>query len=312
MFVSSIISFTFLCSSFVRASPFVPPDPRFINNGLVADDDDALDPCTSYSACGAKGHELWTTLLNTVSKAQPVDRTHTQNPPDVDVFHSDYQTEIQGIEEFGASVSADLAAKGLDLSKMGLYATWTVNPTTQNDEDTAYMNIFDTAGGAILAIENWRDRDSRKTLPWSELMYQTWAMAKEAEDDIYADRAIHPYEVVPGHNISSLQYSVQVQIANAHTKAIIVLAHNSMGFPTDHNDPVWRKWTEEDTPNWFLALLGTDNCKGTMWLLNDHAAEIGKKDITEIWTRYAFPYPDLWMNIGPADWAKYLTPMDTH
>ncbi|KAL9598389.1 MAG: hypothetical protein Q9179_003936 [Wetmoreana sp. 5 TL-2023] len=261
--------------------------PATLVNGLLEDDDEANDACQSYAKCGASGNNYWQNLLSTIKQAQPVDRIHTKNPPDEDVFNADYHAEGQHIEEFGKGVRADLNAKGLDLSKMGLWAIWTVNATTGKDDDTAYLNIFDTANGVILAIENWRDRDSRKTLPWSEIMYQNWKQAEEAEN----------YDVVygypAGHDISSLKYSIQNHVANKHAKRIIELAHKTMGYPLNGDDPTWRKWTDEDTPNWFRALLGTDNCKGTVWLLTDHAAEIGKKKVTEIWTRWNVPYPDI-------------------
>lgn len=294
MFVHRVIPLAILCSFLVRAIPFVPPDPATLGNGLLEDDTDDLDVCQTYATCGASGNNYWQKLLSTIRQAQPVDRTHTKDPPDENVFNADYHTEIQHVDEFGKGVRADLGAKGLDLSEMGLWATWTVNATTGKDDDTAYLDIFDTANGVVLAIENWRDRDSRKTLPWSEIMYQTWKRAEDSEND----RLQQSYNVgkgyLAGHDMSSLKYSIQNQVANPHTKAIIHLAHKSMGYPLDADDPTWRKWTDEETPNWFRALLGTDNCKGTVWLLTDHAAEIGKKEITEIWTRWSFPYPDIW------------------
>lgn len=79
---------------------------------------------------------------------------------------------------------------------------------------------------------------------------------------------------------------------------------------------MWRKWTlaEHEVANnlnpqlqeskadpikfFFYAFLGTDNVKGTVYLLNDHPVALGKKIITEIWTR-ATPHFDMWINLGP-------------
>lgn len=47
-----------------------------------------------------------------------------------------------------------------------------------------------------------------------------------------------------------------------------------------------------------MALLVTDKVKGTIWSLNDHAAEIREKEITTIWTRWTTRHPDIWIEIG--------------
>lgn len=40
--------------------------------------------------------------------------------------------------------------------------------------------------------------------------------------------------------------------------------------------------------------MGTDNVKGVVFLLNDHSVEMGRKIITEVWTRWDTDFPDIW------------------
>ena len=61
----------------------------------------------------------------------------------------------------------------------------------------------------------------------------------------------------------------------------------------------WRKFTEEQDGGggkdyFFYGLLGTENVRGTVWLLRDHANEIGRKDVSAIWVRWYMGNPDIW------------------
>lgn len=56
----------------------------------------------------------------------------------------------------------------------------------------------------------------------------------------------------------------------------------------------------KDQRFYFYGFLGTDSVKGTVWLLHDRSNEMGKKVITEIWTRFGNHF-DIWLTLGPYD-----------
>lgn len=68
-------------------------------------------------------------------------------------------------------------------------------------------------------------------------------------------------------------------------------------------------WIEENQGYFFHARLGTDCVKSVIWLLNDHSNARGKKEITDIWTRWNDRDPDIWINLGPAEWHNYMHPL---
>ncbi|KAL8677705.1 MAG: hypothetical protein Q9186_005889 [Xanthomendoza sp. 1 TL-2023] len=159
----------------------------------------------------------------------------------------------------------------------------------QRDRMPAYYDMFDTSGGVIVAHGNQRLWDSQKALPWSEIMYQTWPLAAQKANKLAAGKN-HP----PGGPISNLRSVVQHVIHNKGTQTVMKAAYEANGFDPGYDGPEeWRKWTEEDNKPFFFAFLGTDNVKGTIWLLNDHANEIGRKEISVIWTRWHLGNPDI-------------------
>lgn len=196
---------------------------------------------------------------------------------------------------------------------MNCWVTASMDPETKAvDEDPAYFNIFDTKNGIIIAEGNWREDDNQKKLQWSEIMYQTWKLAMANENTMAASGQMKS----PGAPISNLQSVVQHDVVNDGTRAVIKAAYEANGFVAGQDDAEqWREWTEAATPSFFYGLLGTDNVKGTVWLLNDHAAEIGKKDVSTIWTRWTPGVPDMWYVKNPSTvsalWRKVESPPAT-
>ncbi|KAL8697005.1 MAG: hypothetical protein Q9201_007363 [Fulgogasparrea decipioides] len=252
--------------------------------------------CKDYKTCGERGHRYWQWLQGNVSLVQPVDRTDG-----AEIFDTFYGIEFASLEDAVSQLEQDLANHGFEDEYIEAWAIFSKDPDTGEETvETAYRNMFYTYKGLIIAEENFREYDEQKKLPWSELMYQNWQVAKEWADDRRDDPHFAHLEHPGGGLISSLQTVIQAKVQNDQTKAVIQTMFKSEGREWNVLDQTWYKYTLAETSNWFYALLGTDNCKGTVWLLNDHAAEIGKKVITEIWVRYARPDPDIWMNIGPS------------
>ena len=140
-------------------------------------------------------------------------------------------------------------------------------------DDPPYLNIFDTKNGILIADANFREDDSQRKLNWSELMYQTWALANITEDG--------------GGPISNLRSIVRSEVVNKGTKAVFELAYGNNRLEKGEDGPEdWREWNEASHGSFFLNMLATDNVKGVVWLLTDHAAEMGRKEITSIYSRW--------------------------
>ncbi|KAL8673071.1 MAG: hypothetical protein Q9168_002494 [Polycauliona sp. 1 TL-2023] len=277
---SSFHSFIFLPTVYstpVGGTHHLSPNPLNILN-------DNIDLCSNYATCAANGYNSWTTLHQTI----------TQNLADRASSFADfqewYETDTVPLGSYGKTIRQDLTNHGIPWQKMVLYASTSRDAeTAELSVDSAYGNIIDPIQGVIVAIENWRHLDeSALQLPWSEIIYLTWRYIAAA------------HSPTTKTSLATLRYSVQNNVDNDDTRRILRLMYAQMGFAAPGTgDAVWRAWTPESvkTRNWFLALSGTDNCKGTVWLLRDHAVEARGKAVRVIWTRWADFYPDIWMDI---------------
>ena len=257
------------------------------------------DTCTDYKTCSSKGLGYWEQLQQKLSQATPVDRTDGNS-----IFATDYGCEFITIDEDSTpglrNIRGDVENHGYEWNWVEGFGVFSKDPATgKENPETAYSNMLYTAKGLIVAVENYREADDRKTLPWSEIIYQAWQVAKEYDDD--SKEANAPPGHPGGGDISTLQAIVRVNIENEETQAVLQTIWRGEGLEWNTLDQTWYRFTESDpaTKNWFYALLGTVNVKGAVFLLSDHAAEIGKKTVTDIWVRWEGPNPDIWINIGP-------------
>lgn len=253
--------------------------------------------CSDYKTCSRKGHGYWIGLQAVLSQAQPADKTDGKA-----IFGTDYGCEFITIDQDTtpglSAIRGDLENHGYEWKWVEAFGAFSKDPVTGHDtEQTAYSNMFYTSKGLIVAVENYRDLDEQETLPWSEIIYQAWQYARKYDDE---SKAADTPRGHPGSgSISTLQTVVQVDVQNQETRLVTKTIWDAAGKEYNTGDKIWYKFTEADTPNWFYALLGTVNVKGTLFLLKDHAAEIGKKTITAIWVRWPGPDPDIWIDIGP-------------
>ncbi|KAI4284866.1 MAG: hypothetical protein L6R38_001131 [Xanthoria sp. 2 TBL-2021] len=247
-----------------------------------AEDD---DPCRDYADCSSKGFILWNTLHTTLFKDQITDRN------DRSLFQKHYISEFSHFDLPDKKFHLPLRNRGIEIVKMDYWAIYPKNPDTQENErpdDPPYLNMFDTKNGILIADANFRAEDTQKALNWSELMYQTWALAN-------VTRGV-------GGPISNLRSIVRSEVVNEGTKAAFEVAYqNNLLRPGGDGPEDWREWNEATHGSFFLDMLATDNIKGVVWLLNDHAAEMGRKEITSIysrWTRDIAPAKQMSLPIG--------------
>lgn len=81
--------------------------------------------------------------------------------------------------------------------------------------------------------------------------------------------------------------NVKYVVINRQTKLVLRTMYGSSGYsrPSGYGS-VGEVDGRGRRCNRFCALFGTDNVKGRVWLLNDYAVEMGRKTISEIWTRW--------------------------
>ncbi|KAL8829237.1 MAG: hypothetical protein Q9170_006258 [Blastenia crenularia] len=269
-----------------------PPSSVLVNDPTGGDATPDDDVCQDYKTCSSKGHTAWQQLLDKVGEAQPIDIADT-----TPIFEKDYGCQFMSSDDPIPTVQQDLENHGFGYEWLEAFGVYSINPATGAEtEETAYTNMFYTSKGLIVADENFREKDEQKTLHWSELMYHAWKVAMEHDDEAKAANTPAGH---PGSGpFSALQTVVRVRVANDKTQAVIqTIRKAKQDWGVD--DPSWHQFTSgPDTALWFTALLGTIHLQGVVWLLRDHAAEIGKKVITEIWVRWAGAEPDIWINIG--------------
>ncbi|KAI4132548.1 MAG: hypothetical protein LQ338_000647 [Usnochroma carphineum] len=277
--LAALLSITHLTRAVDSLAPPLPA-PSGGSQGNSQDDDIF---CKAYKDCGVEGLRYFNILQTTLMQASPVDRTDglAKFLAAYVVMESEVSSGLKGLQ-------SDLIIHGFDPNAIEAWETFSINPQYHlRDHYAAYDNYFDTVNGILIANANYNSLDSQKTLPWSEIMYQTW----QTIGRLYRK----------GGPISNLRTVVQKTVVNRGTRAVLTTLYKTRQLSMNAGDRTWYKWTEVEEPQFFFALLGTDNIKGTIWLLNDHAAEIGKKEITEVWTRWPSTYPDVWIEIGHLD-----------
>ncbi|KAL8711952.1 MAG: hypothetical protein Q9220_003648 [cf. Caloplaca sp. 1 TL-2023] len=227
--------------------------------------------------------------------ANPVDRT--DGPQKFQQFYAVKESDISSdiLRKQMSRIKQDVINHGFDPNLLTGWDTVSKNPQTGklDDQSPAYENDFDTRNGLLVASSNFREWDTQRQLPWSELMFQTWQV-------VQADQQ--------GQPISNLRAVVRKEVEGPGAQAVLKSLYSARGLTMNKGDATWYQWSEEHQPYFFYALLGIDNVKGVIWLLNDHPNALGKKEITDIWTRWEKRDPDIWINLGPAEWLKYLNP----
>ncbi|KAL8662019.1 MAG: hypothetical protein Q9202_005073 [Teloschistes flavicans] len=250
--------------------------------------------CDSYEKCGAKGLQIWNILHSNLSSATPYVREDTSA-----TFNMYYQAEPQPYQVEDYEMKQDFENHHFDTKHLDLWTTVSKDPAVpslvEDIDDPPYKNVFDTNQGVIIADANFRYLDTNQKLPWSEIIYNLWKLSIEEADHQHSLDPTHP----PGGPIANLKYIIQHMVVNLESQTILELAYQRNAYIYNDGSAEaarWWPWSEEDTDTryWFYALLGTENVKGALWLLNDHSLEMGRKEITKIWTRWTVFAPDFW------------------
>ena len=142
---------------------------------------------------------------------------------------------------------------------------------------TAYDNLHTPqldgptsgSGGAIIAANNEFHEDESAPgdkLRFFEILFWEYKMAADS-----AERKA---------KVSNLNWVFRSNIINTDTNNLILEIHKRRAKPDQE-----QQWTMEDDSDAFLALIGCDNVKSVVWMLNDHVNAFIRKGIPSIWTQ---------------------------
>ncbi|KAL8861137.1 MAG: hypothetical protein Q9178_002353 [Gyalolechia marmorata] len=244
------------------------------------------DVCPDYRTCSERGWGYWNKLAETLLNPNSRDRTDG-----FEKFQQYYTATMEYTESADVDIAPLLRSRGIDPDYLDVWLTLDKPKTPDTSHrKQPYQNAFNTRDGIIFAQVNYREDDDAKALEWSELMYQTWQVASAWADH----EAIHGAKPHPkGGHISNLKAIVRSVVINHQTMEILRIMYLVNGYSPE-SDAGWRQWTEAGQPALWVALMGTDNVKGAVYLLNDHSQEMGKKIITDVWTRWDGVALDIW------------------
>ncbi|KAK4692129.1 hypothetical protein P7C71_g5013, partial [Lecanoromycetidae sp. Uapishka_2] len=144
-------------------------------------------------------------------------------------------------------------------------------------DKTAYDNLHAPqlsgpsmgSGGVIIAANNDAREDKSPAsdkLRYSEIVFWEYSMTANTP--------------AQSAKVSNLNWVFRSNIINTDTTNLILEIHKRRA----HKD-VEQQWTMDDDPDAFIALIGCDNVKSIVWMLNDHVNAFIRKGIPSIWTQ---------------------------
>lgn len=144
-------------------------------------------------------------------------------------------------------------------------------------DKTAYDNLHapqldgptSGTGGVIIAANNDQSEDKsapEDKLRFSEIVFWEYTMTADSAS--------------PKARVSNLNWVFRSNIINTDTTNLILEIHQRRG-----NSAKEQQWTMDDDSDAFLALIGSDNVKSIVWMLNDHVNAFLRKGIPSIWTQ---------------------------
>lgn len=123
--------------------------------------------------------------------------------------------------------------------------------------------IYDENMQEGVIIVEFTDRQPGAALPWSEVAFQEYQ------------------EKVPGSVPKNLKYIYHIDIININTKRFISEAiERGGGRKVKLDSEEWHVFLPGSES--FTVLLGSENGRGAGHLVNDHLAELGRKQVSEI------------------------------
>lgn len=139
----------------------------------------------------------------------------------------------------------------------------------QAGSPAAYVNAYSKEKMAILALDNKREIRDQNTgpqaRPWNGIVWDTW---KE----------------IAGPDAGKLRVVIQSEINNKDTQALIADIHKKHNIPLSERGEFHYASADPKVRDSFVALAGTDNAKGVIFMAAYHRHELGGARVTIIHT----------------------------
>ena len=124
-------------------------------------------------------------------------------------------------------------------------------------------------GGVIIAANNDQREDkfaASNKLRFSEIVFWEFKLAADSNER--------------KAKVSNLNWVFRSKIVNPDTTSPILEIHKRRG-----NGDKEQQWIMDNDADAFLALIGSNNVKSVVWMLNDHVNAFIRKGIPNIWTQ---------------------------
>ena len=252
----------------------------------------------SYDACLGKGRKNWNNLQSLLRSTSP--------PPSRDAARKNFNEYYLAIgpewTKAPRKLKGALALAGVTDER--LLQSWEVDSRKERNSDASatiippYETIYVPSKGVLIVDMALKEQDMQQKLFHSDILFLT------------LEQRVIPANMLRSNMLSPTRFQVRKlsvvihnYVVNFITKRTILHAYAKYLGLTEHqvkSDGIWRQWSPDGPyPEAFLALCGTDNVKGTLYMLKDYRSELGRKTIRDIWTR-GDSEPDIWINL--MDW----------
>ncbi|KAL8689833.1 MAG: hypothetical protein Q9218_004578 [Villophora microphyllina] len=221
-----------------------------ITRGEEDDTCDAVDKCTNV------GQKLWDALQTKLLDSKAQDETKYDG-----TLAADYQDVRK--KDLTPPVHFQQLFKDLNLDYEKHFAMHTVKSNI--DVHDAFENMFNTNQGTLIGYWNYKEYDTKKTMPFSEVIFQCYK--KECDEE---------------SELKKFQFAGIYNVANNKFGELQEDLYNSNNVQKITNRFV--KWTFDANKDAFLALLGTPLLNFVLRMLTDHSVAFGRIIPTEVWT----------------------------
>lgn len=210
--------------------------------------------------CKSTGQRLWDALQ---------DKLNDDNAQDVIQYDgtlaADYEDDDVERDQTPDPFSWKNIFKDRNLDFKGHFAVHDVR--SNGGTTSAYLNEFNTNQGTIINMWNFKEHDTMKTMPFSEVVLQCYKKECDEEDEL-----------------KKFQFAGVANVINQDYLKVVDAVYNK---PENsrrekvHNK--FEKWTYEDNQDDFLTLLGTPKLGYVLRMLTDHSVAFDKRIPTELW-----------------------------